>query len=702
MRTESLRVVVNLVLGMATVARAATITVNSTADAVVNDGNCTLREAILAANSDTAVDACPAGSGPDVVAMPAGTYPLTGPLGGAGEDAGLTGDLDITDDLELVGAGADATVILAPFSCLGFLCARADRVLDVDPAGVGISVRVSGVTLGGSPPPFAFGRLSLVDEGGVIRNRGTLVVADSVVADIELVSTSPVVKRGGGIFSVGPLRIERSVIRDNSAGNPFSQTTRSAGLGGGISALGPLEVIDSTVAGNRAVSSDAPEPGRGGGISAAGPVTLVRSTVSGNTAGPSAMSILGTPGIGGGLAVENATIVNSTISGNTGGGILVGGALDLSNVTITANPGGGLTADSAVLRNTIVAGNAPVDCVVASTTGDAYNIDGDGSCGLSGTDQPAVAPLLGPLADNGGATFTHAPLPDSPASGMGSPAAPGSGGTACEATDQRGITRPVGGRCDVGAFEGADPATSFAPCSSEPRPGCQLALGERSKLQLRSVAADHTKDKSSWSWVGSTPVPIGDFADPAGGATGYSLCLYDHDRLRRAERAPAGGTCGKTPCWRAAASGFVYTDPLLEPNGIKKIVLMAGTSAGKARITVKGKGANLGLPALPLSIPVRMQLLRSGAPTCWEATFTAPRRNDAAGFDARSVPSRHRKTLGLRAVSAAAPNRRWGPIEDSADRGFSDIPPPRSAIARCEDGVNKLVVKDVACAIAAR
>src|SRR5262249_51594673 len=278
------------------------------------------------------------------------------------------------------------------------------------------------------------------------------------------------------------------------------------------------EVNDSTIAGNRAVSIDN-GPSSGGGISAAGPVTLVRSTVSDNAVGPSAMSLLGTPGIAGGLAVENATLVNSTISGNPGGGIVAGGTLELSNATITENVGSGVIAGSLVLRNTIVAGNSPADCVVASTTGDAYNIDGDGSCGLSGTDQPAVAPLLGPLADNGGPTFTHALLPDSPASGTGSPSAPGRGGTACGATDQRGITRPVGARCDVGAFEGADPTITFTPCSPEPHPDCQPALGGRSKVALESVAADHGKDKLSWSWVGSAPVPIDDFADPAGGAT---------------------------------------------------------------------------------------------------------------------------------------------------------------------------------------
>ena len=61
--------------------------------------------------------------------------------------------------------------------------------------------------------------------------------------------------------------------------------------------------------------------------------------------------------------------------------------------------------------------------------------------------------MLGPLQDNGGPTFTHALLAGSPAIDARNPAAPGSGGNACEATDQRGVARPQGAACDIGAFE---------------------------------------------------------------------------------------------------------------------------------------------------------------------------------------------------------------------------------------------------------
>ena len=100
MRNRALRVGVTLALavGIVTAAQGTTIPVDSTADSVAVDGNCSLREALIATNTDAAVDACPAGSGADVVVVPAGTYTLT--LTGADEDAAASGDLDVTGDLD--------------------------------------------------------------------------------------------------------------------------------------------------------------------------------------------------------------------------------------------------------------------------------------------------------------------------------------------------------------------------------------------------------------------------------------------------------------------------------------------------------------------------------------------------------------------------------------------------------------------------
>src|SRR5262249_57712199 len=87
--------------------------------------------------------------------------------------------------------------------------------------------------------------------------------------------------------------------------------------------------------------------------------------------------------------------------------------------------------------------------------------------GDTATNMTGMAPDLFPLAlNNGGTTATHKLMDGSPAVDHGSPAAPGSGNGACEATDQNGTTRPVGTRCDIGAYEGGLPAMTTTTTST--------------------------------------------------------------------------------------------------------------------------------------------------------------------------------------------------------------------------------------------
>ena len=118
---------------------AANIVVNTTDDELNSDGDCSLREAIQAANTDQAVDACPAGSEGDTISVPAGVYELV--LAGAGEDANATGDLDILDDLKLIGAGIKGTVLDGK---------ALDRVLHVHG---GATVQITGVMITGGRTP---------------------------------------------------------------------------------------------------------------------------------------------------------------------------------------------------------------------------------------------------------------------------------------------------------------------------------------------------------------------------------------------------------------------------------------------------------------------------------------------------------------------------------------------------------------------
>ena len=143
-------------------AYAATITVNTFDDELNGDGDCSLREAIQAANTDTPVDACTPGSGADTITLPAGTYTLS--IAGAGEDANATGDLDITDDLTIIGANARLTIIDGN---------GLDRVFEVFD---GTTVHISDLTItGGSGDRDSF--------GGGIFNSGTLTLTNVSVSD---------------------------------------------------------------------------------------------------------------------------------------------------------------------------------------------------------------------------------------------------------------------------------------------------------------------------------------------------------------------------------------------------------------------------------------------------------------------------------------------------------------------------------------
>jgi hypothetical protein len=176
---------------------------------------------------------------------------------------------------------------------------------------------------------------------------------------------------------------------------------------------------------------------------------------------------------GGGL-IGYMTVVNSTISGNgsdsvSGGGISNAGSLTVNNSTITANTarnGGGINNvynpgfTSLQLSNSIVAGNSAwlggPDCKGASMTSLGHNLIGNtGGCDFPTApgDLTNVSAELDVLADNGGPTQTHALLESSPAIDAGSSATPGTGGEACELADQRGVVRPQGFACDIGAFE---------------------------------------------------------------------------------------------------------------------------------------------------------------------------------------------------------------------------------------------------------
>src|SRR3954454_3672224 len=127
------------ILAFAGEAAEATITVNTEADQLANDGRCTLREALRSANTNTGVGGCAAGSGTDTIRFSVAHPKLS--RTGAGEDANSTGDLDLLSNLTISGKGAGKTTIDAN---------GIDRVFDVAP---GRTVRIEKVRITGGKSP---------------------------------------------------------------------------------------------------------------------------------------------------------------------------------------------------------------------------------------------------------------------------------------------------------------------------------------------------------------------------------------------------------------------------------------------------------------------------------------------------------------------------------------------------------------------
>jgi len=150
-----------------------------------------------------------------------------------------------------------------------------------------------------------------------------------------------------------------------------------------------------------------------------------------------------------------ATCVNSTISGNGGDGIASdGGHIVLASCTIADNRGTGLAASGgeASATNSLFAGNA-ASCS-GSVVSQGYNLTDDASCQFAAAgDQSGADAHLGGLLANGGRTDTRAPAAGSPAIDAGNPAGCADPSGTALTIDQRGLRRPSGGRCDVGAVE---------------------------------------------------------------------------------------------------------------------------------------------------------------------------------------------------------------------------------------------------------
>ncbi len=371
---------------------------------------CSLRDAIAASNLQ-----------PGAVLVPPGTYALV--LDGIGENGNFSGDLDVRAGMGIHAVGAGEVVIDA---------GGTDRALHIDPTDLGaFTVALSGLVLRNGNSGFG--------DGGALFNDAS--------------NATPVPRHDY-------VDLSRMVL----------EGSRSNLNGGGARLNGIAAISDSRISGNTAGSS-------GGGLSFAGPVAQsLRWRVARSTLSENASTGVGAGG-GGGIHTITlaASLEASTISGNTasnnGGGVLVTqqGSLAIVDSTIAFNlaggSGGGLRHEAVTVSvaNSVLAGNEIGNAMITFTQDCATPqsvptfigsfVTSETTCGFTTADNVVVgATGLGGLADNGGPTKTHRPLPGSPLIDSG-PA------TACLATDQRGIARPQDGdssgtaACDRGAYE---------------------------------------------------------------------------------------------------------------------------------------------------------------------------------------------------------------------------------------------------------
>lgn len=317
------------------------------------------------------------------------------------------------------------------------------RVFDLETTGTSISISGLSITNGhwngasGGGGILALGiALNLTDvniSGNVSKKGAGLLIGSNVSGGATVNISNSVIEAngyndsaagwGGGVYvdQGGTLYLSSSTIRTNTIGN---------GLGGGIfvSFQGAAHISDSSIVSNSAI------PSGGGGIYVtSGTLHLTNSTVSENT--------------GGGLGVSNAgsvaTLLNSTIANN-----FESAPGHAANIHVFAT-GAVVTATNSIVANPGTPG--AVNCLKVNggaVVSNGHNLDSEDSCGFNSSgDLVNTNPLIGLLSLNApGSTVTHA-------LGAASPALDAADAAVCPSSDQRGVQRPQGAGCDIGAYE---------------------------------------------------------------------------------------------------------------------------------------------------------------------------------------------------------------------------------------------------------
>jgi hypothetical protein len=377
-----------------------------------------------------------------------------------------SGELLVNKNVTINGAGAEK---------LSIESTRSSRVFEIASDGIvtisGLAIASGQAVVGGGV--YNAGILEVMDcsisgnEAGGLRENGlgggiyndngaTLTVINCAISGNGA-------DQGGGIYNGGSMQITNTTVSNNFVGRVFSQQTS---LAGAIYNGGTLDIANCTIASNTATGT-LQSGGIGGSIYNGGTLAIANTTISGNLAGGTGTF----PGVGGGIANGSGNVVirNSTINGNAadgpggsgfGGNVFIAeGTLEIGNTILNTDSG----------ANIFNFGNQ------GAIISDGYNLSNDNGAGYltAAGDQINTDPRLGPLQDNGGPTFTHALLGDSPAINAGNPNFNLNNFPSPLIYDERGpgFDRVKNGRSDIGAFEvQTAPVRPTPPPTPTPRP----------------------------------------------------------------------------------------------------------------------------------------------------------------------------------------------------------------------------------------
>jgi DNA-binding beta-propeller fold protein YncE len=175
-------------------------------------------------------------------------------------------------------------------------------------------------------------------------------------------------------------------------------------------------------------------------------------------------------------------------------------------------------------------------------------------------------------------------------------------------------------------------------CIVGPRPGCKHPVRPGKANILFKDRTPDDLDQVKWTWSNGQATTFAQLGNPVT-TDDYALCIFDSgENLVVSFPAPAGGMCGKKPCWKqmgAIPTGFKYHDATRTQGGLDTLLAKSGID-NKAKMTLKAKGPNIQMPSLSFSLPLTTQL-QSENGSCWEAAFQSSgvKQSTATDFKAK-------------------------------------------------------------------